>query len=90
MAHRKRKKRKEIANLVGPQIQNLRCQLGLTQERMAGRCQVHGFNISRGTLSQIEAQLRRVTDMELLRLASIFKVSTDALFPAKIRPRRTK
>ncbi len=52
----------------------------MTQEELATQCQLHGLDISRGTLSQIEAQLRCVTDDELLALARVLKVSTDSLF----------
>lgn len=76
---------KTPANIVGPQIRERRNQLGLTQEAFAARCQLRGLDISRGTLSQIEAQLRCVTDDELLALARILKVSTDSLFPAGLK-----
>ena len=73
---------KTPANIVGPQIRKRRNQLGLTQEAFAAQCQLHGLDISRGTLSQIEAQLRCVTDDELLALSRVLKISTDGLFPA--------
>ena len=81
-------RKKKIANVVGPQIQKLRYQMGLTQEEFAARCQVSGFDISRGTLSQIEAQLRCVTDLELFLLARILKVSTENLYPDSMKFRR--
>ncbi len=71
---------KTPANIVGPQIRKRRNELGLTQDELATQCQLKGFDISRGTLSQIEAQLRCVTDDELLALARVLKVSTDSLF----------
>ena len=76
---------KTPANIVGPQIRKRRVQLDLTQEELATRCQLHGLDISRGTLSQIEAQLRCVTNDELLALARILKVSTNSLFPAGLK-----
>lgn len=79
---------KRPANLVGPQIQARRNELGLTQEALATQCQLNGFDISRGTLSQIEARVRCVTDDELLALARVLKVTTDSLFPAEARKRR--
>ena len=77
---------KTPANIVGPQIRKRRNELGKTQEELATQCQLSGLDISRGTLSQIEAQLRCVTDDELLALARVLKVSTDSLFP----PQSTK
>jgi len=74
---------KTPANIVGPQIRKRRDELGLTQEEFAAQCQLGGLDISRGTLSQIEAQLRCVTDDELLALARVLKVTTDNLFPTE-------
>lgn len=88
---KKKKKKKTLLNIVGPQLRKLRYEMGLTQEKLAARCQLKGLDISRGTLSQIEAQVRCVTDAELLLLAQILRVSTDSLFPPGSRrpkPRR--
>lgn len=79
---------KTPANIVGPQIREQRNQLGLTQEEFAAKCQLNGLDISRGTLSQIEARLRCVTDDELLALALSLGVSTDSLFPARLKKRK--
>ena len=76
---------KKPANIVGPQVRKRRNELGLTQEELATQCQLNGFDISRGTLSQIEAQIRCVTDDELLALARVLKVSTDSLFGLALR-----
>lgn len=76
---------KTPANIVGPQIRKRRNELEMTQEELATQCQLNGLDISRGTLSQIEAQLRCVTDDELLVLARVLKVSTDSLFPTQVR-----
>ena len=81
---------KTPANVVGPQVRKLRNKLDLTQEELAARCQLHGLDISRGTLSQIEARLRRVADSELFRLSVVLKVSTDDLFPSEMRTERDK
>ena len=45
-------------------------------------------SFSRGTLSQIEARLRCVTDDELLALARTLGVSTDSLFPEALKKRK--
>ncbi len=79
---------KTPANIVGPQIRKRRSELDLTQEELASRCQLQGFDISRGTLSQIEAQLRCVTDDELLAMARVLNVTTDSLYPTEKRARK--
>jgi len=79
---------KTPANVVGPQIRKRRIELELTQEEFAVQCQLGRLDISRGTLSQIESQLRCVTDDELFALARILKVTTDSLFPAPQKGRK--
>jgi transcriptional regulator with XRE-family HTH domain len=75
-------------NIVGPQIRKLRYQQELTQEMFAARCSIQGWDLSRATLSKIEAQLRCVTDAELVILANALKVDVGALLPAKKRNAR--
>src|SRR5688500_5592915 len=84
------KKRKEF-NVVGPQIRKLRERIGLTQDWLAARCQIVGFDISREVLSHIEAQVRKVSDQELYFLAKVLKVTCDSLFPRRVpRPSKRK
>jgi hypothetical protein len=59
--------------------------MNLTQEQFATGCQLHGLDISRGTVSQIEAQIRCVNDSELFLLASVLGVSTESLYPANFK-----
>lgn len=70
-------------NIVGPQVRKMRDQQNMTQEALAARCGVLGWDLSRGTLSKIEAQLRCVTDTELRVLADALKVGLDDLDPPK-------
>jgi transcriptional regulator with XRE-family HTH domain len=83
-------RRKRPANVVGPQIQRIRYQLGLTQEQLAAQCRLLGLDISRSTLAQIEAKLRCVVDSELFLLALVLKVTTDNLFPDELRMTRKR
>jgi transcriptional regulator with XRE-family HTH domain len=75
-------------NIVGDQIRKLRYERGLTQDELAARCQVDGLELSRATLSKIEAGLRCVADAELPLLAKSLKVDLIELFPAKSSRRR--
>ena len=70
-------------NLVGPQIRRLRTEAGLSQEAMAAKLQVAGWDLSRGGLSKIEACLRRVNDAELWVLAKTLACPLTDLFPAR-------
>ena len=68
-------------NVVGLQVRRLRRQQRLTQPALAARCQVLGYDLSRESLSKIEARLRSVSDAEVLMLAEALKVPYTLLFP---------
>jgi transcriptional regulator with XRE-family HTH domain len=70
-------------NIVGAQVRKLRYQQDMTQEALAARCGVLGWDLSRATLSKIEARLRCVTDAELEILANALKVGITTLYPPK-------
>jgi transcriptional regulator with XRE-family HTH domain len=75
-------------NIIGIQVRKLRYQQGMTQEALAARCGVLGWDLSRATLSKIEARLRCVTDVELEVLAKALRVEMTALYPDR-RSRRS-
>ena len=74
------KKMGKRQNVVGAQVRSLRSARGWSQETYAAKCQVDGWDISRGTLSKIEAGLRRVTDAEMFHLAKTLDVPVSDLF----------
>lgn len=80
---------KSRKNVVGPKIRQLRYEQRLTQEQLSARIGRLGWDISRGTLSQIEAQIRCVTDYELLCLAKALGVSSEALLPGASQVKKT-
>ena len=71
-------------NIIGPTVRRMRVEAGLSQEQLATKIQVAGWDLSRGGLSKIEAQLRRVNDAELLILARVFNCETQDLYPDKV------
>ena len=66
-------------NIAGREIQRLRLARNLSQNDLATACQVAGWDISRGTLSKIEAGLRCVSDVELVLLAEVVGCSPNEL-----------
>jgi transcriptional regulator with XRE-family HTH domain len=68
-------------NLIGEKVRSLRVALDWSQEKLAGKCQLQGWDVIRATISKVEAGLRRVIDAELLVLAKALKVPMDKLFP---------
>ncbi len=79
-------------NIVGSQIRKLRDQKNWSQDELAGHLQRAGWDISRGTLAKIEAELRCVNDEELLMLSRALDVSILGLYPAALlrAPKRRK
>lgn len=71
-------------NLVGPQVRRLRSQNGWTQESLAAKLQVEGWDVSRESVAKLEAQFRRVPDCELLFLAKVLGSEVQDLFPRKL------
>ena len=67
-------------NIVGGNVRKIREKNGWTQEQLAAKCNIDGWNISRGTLAKIESKLRRVTDSEVKLLSSVLKVKIEELF----------
>lgn len=78
----------EYKNVVGEKIRVIRNSKGWSQAEFAAKCQLMEFDVSRETVSKIEAGLRRVTDAELYMLALTLKVSIKDLYPAEKDVRR--
>lgn len=72
-------------NLVGCRIRQKRMSMKLSQEKLAAKCNVLGWDISRATLSKIEAEIRRVNDAELLILAKALKLTPNDLLRSSLR-----
>lgn len=67
-------------NLIGPKVRELREKQLLTQEELVTKCNLLEWDISRGTLAKIEAQVRRVTDDEVALLAKALRVDINELY----------
>jgi transcriptional regulator with XRE-family HTH domain len=74
-------------NIVGPVVRQIREKKGLTQANLAAKLNLLGWDIARGTLAKLEAQIRWVSDSELLQLADALGVgAADLLNQATQRP----
>ena len=73
-------------NIIGSKIREVREQMGLTQDQIAAKCQILGFDLTRGTLAKIESRIRAVSDHEIPYLARALDCSIDSLFPRKLQP----
>ena len=67
-------------NLCGETVTRLRVTMGISQRQLADLLQLDGLEIDKNAIQRIEAGKRFVTDIELVHLARVFRVSyTDLL-----------
>ena len=70
-----------LKNVSGRLVQKFRGERNLSQEAFAAACQRFGWDVSRGTISKIEAGLRCVSDAEIVLLANVLRCSPSDLLP---------
>ena len=66
-------------------MRKLRQRKGWTQNRLAIKLQLYGWDTSRESVTSLENQQRRVPDLELFILAKVLGVKADELFPRVLR-----
>jgi transcriptional regulator with XRE-family HTH domain len=66
-------------NIVGPNVRRLRNAKGLSQAKLAEKCQLIGWDITREGIAKIEGRTRHVDDFELVYLCRVFCVKADIL-----------
>ena len=67
-------------NLCGETVTRLRVAMGISQHQLADLLQLDGLEIDKNAIHRIEAGKRFVTDIELVFLARVLRVSyTDLL-----------
>jgi transcriptional regulator with XRE-family HTH domain len=71
--------------VVGPQVRKFRVHKGWTQDNLAVKLQLLGWDTSREAVTRLENQDRRVPDLELFVIAKALGVKTDDLFPRNLR-----
>lgn len=72
-------------NVIGPQVRKIRTRKGWTQNQLALKLQLWGWDTSRESVTRLEGQSRRVPDLELFVLAKILGVKADDLFSRNLR-----
>lgn len=77
-------------NSVGQTIARLRRGADLTQEELAARCQVAGWEVSRDAIKRLERGEREITDVELRLLATALRTTPGVFFETRVadRPKR--
>ena len=69
-------------NICGERIRQLRTEHTpkMSQRILAEQLQIMGIDVDKNAIQRIESGQRFVTDIELLALSKIFKVSCEELF----------
>jgi hypothetical protein len=68
-------------NIVGPVIRRIRYRREMTQAMLTARCSRVGWDVSENTIAKIEAQIRCVTDGEIVFIAKALGVPVQDIFP---------
>ena len=74
-------------NIVGPVIRKLRYQKNWTQAMLTARCSRAGWDVGENTIAKIEAQIRCVTDREIIYLARALGIKEQDIFPTSRKDR---
>ncbi|MDR1789923.1 MAG: helix-turn-helix domain-containing protein [Opitutaceae bacterium] len=75
-------------NALGPELRKRRSALGWSQAVLAAKCQLAGWDIDRVVVAKIEAGLRAVSDLELLKLGEIVAATPNELLRVSARESR--
>lgn len=74
----------EPRNIIGPKVREARLRLGWSQQKLAAKCQVAGWDISRSIVAAIEGRVRWVGDFELVLLAHVLQRTTAEMLPSRV------
>ena len=72
-------KYKDQCNASGKRIREERERVHLSQEQLAAKLQLKGFNLNQKAISRIETGSRIVTDYELYAFSKVFCVPMQSL-----------
>lgn len=81
---------KKSLNVCGPLVRRIRNRNGWSQPKLAQKCQIAGWDISRDIIARIECQTRWVGDFELANLAKVLGVPVQELLPPQVSQRYVK
>ena len=71
---------KQIEKRIGENIRNFREKAGLTQDYVAAKLQLSGYDITRSAVTKIEVGIRHVYPDEILLLKEILRASYEDIF----------
>lgn len=71
-------------NIVANEVQKHRMARGWSQAQLAAKCQIAGWDVSRGIIAGIEGRMRCVSDFEVVILAAVLGTTLGDLYPKEI------
>jgi transcriptional regulator with XRE-family HTH domain len=66
--------------IIGENIRKARNAMDMTQESLAAKLQILGYDISRGTLAKIEAGIRHISVEELNAIKGVLSMKYEDFF----------
>ncbi len=66
-------------NIIGTALRKLRNDRGLSQAKLAEKCQLAGWDISREGIAKIEGRVRWVSDFEIVHLCKVLGAKPEIL-----------
>ena len=70
----------EKTNIVGENVRAIRKKRRMSQQALSNKLELLGVYVCRGSVSRIEDGSRTVTDIELLAISKVLRVTIDELF----------
>ena len=67
-------------NIIGLNIRKARKNANMTQMELAGQLQLLGIRIDRATIAKIELGIRPLSDIEIIAISRVLKISLSSLF----------
>jgi len=74
-------------NAIGATLRRIRCAYEWSQEQLAAKCQVQGWDVDRVIVAKIESRIRAVSDWELLKLCQIVSATPNELLGVEALPK---
>ena len=71
---------KEIEKRIGNNLREIREKIGMTQEILATKLQLHGCDITRSAVAKIEVGQRHLYPDEIILIKEILNTSYDEIF----------
>lgn len=79
--------RDTFKNAVGPTIRKMRNRQGWTQDQLAAKLQLTGWDCTRSWLAKIEARQVAVKDFELLYFRAVFGNTLEEFYSTLVAPK---